>query len=351
MKKLSLALATYNEESNIVDCIESCKGLVDEVVVVDGSSQDRTGELALEAGATVIRTQNESMFHINKQKAIEACTGDWILQLDADERVTPELAEEIKKIVGMTNEEIEKYQSSLKEKKLFERHQNLVQVSVIPAEAGIQSINLNSKKENFPLDSRVRGNDPGSRDDKYNAYFIPRLNLFLGGYLRSGGVYPDGVIRLIKKGKAYLPCKSIHELMEVEGKTGWLANPLIHKDSPTFARYLERNSRYIDRLVLELKNSHSCTFGKLSVNSGRNPVDNNNSKNENDSLDPGIRRDDTASNKILLFIDWVIIKPISTFCSLLIRHKGILDGWRGVLFAFFSAIRFPRAYLRYTMRG
>lgn len=283
---ISLAIATYNEENNIIDCIQSCNGLVNEVIVVDGSSTDKTGELALEEGATVIRTQNVSMFHINKQKAIEACTGDWILQLDADEKVTPELAEEIKKIVGMTNEEIRNYQEELKEKKLFERHQTIVQQSW-------------QKKEG-----------------DYNAYFIPRLNFFLGGYLRSGGVYPDGVIRLIKKGKAYLPCKSVHELMEVEGKTGWLANPLIHKDSPTFKRYLERNSRYIDQLTMELK----ARKKKFQISDFKFQIE---------------------------IFNWIIIKPIVTFFSLLIRHKGIMDGWRGVVFAFFSSIRFARAYVRY----
>jgi glycosyltransferase involved in cell wall biosynthesis len=288
MKKLSLALATYNEESNIIDCIESCKGLVDEIVVVDGSSTDKTGELALHAGATVIRTQNIQMFHINKQKAIEASMGEWILQLDADERVTPELAKEIKKIISMNDEEVKTYQKNLTEIKLFERHQTIVQ-------------------QNW---QKMTGT--------YNSFFIPRLNYFLGGYLRSGGVYPDGVIRLIRRGKAHLPCKSVHELMEVEGKTGWLENPLIHRDSPTFQRYLERNSRYIDHLVTELKNGHS--------REGGNPVNNNN---------------------VSLFFNWVFIKPISTFFSLLLRHKGILDGWRGIVFAFFSAIRFSRAYYRY----
>ena len=123
---LSLAIATYNEEQNIIECIESCRGLVDEIVVVDGCSTDTTGELALKAGARVIRTQNVPMFHINKQKAMDACTGEWILQLDADERVTPELASEIKKIISMSDEEITRYQENLKEKKLFERHQRLV---------------------------------------------------------------------------------------------------------------------------------------------------------------------------------------------------------------------------------
>ena len=301
MKKLSLALATYNEELNIVDCIKSCKGLVDEVVVVDGSSIDNTASLALTEGATVIRTQNLSMFHINKQKAIDACTGEWILQLDADERVTPELAAEIRQIIQMTNEEINKYQENLKEKKLFERHQRIV---------------YNLKLETHNLQNKKLQVTSYKLQDQYNAFFIPRLNFFLGGYLRSGGVYPDGVIRLIRRGKAHLPCKSVHELMKVEGKTGWLANPLIHKDSPTFKRYLERNSRYIDYLVAELKKRNK----KFQISNFKFQME---------------------------MVDWILIKPMSTFFSLLIHHKGILDGWRGVAWAFFSAIRFARAYFRY----
>lgn len=277
---ISLALATFNEESTIVDCLESCKGLVDEMVVVDGASTDRTAELARGMGAQVITVPNNPMFHINKQKAIDACRGEWVLQLDADERVTPELAGEIKQILQMTQREIEEYENKLGEKNLFERHQSIVQ----------------------PNWDKQTG--------EYNAFFIPRLNFFLGGYLRSGGVYPDGVIRLIKKGKASLPCKDVHELMEVDGKTGWLANPLIHKDSPTFKRYLERNSRYIDRLVIDLKSQNKKSPSEM--------------------------------------IDWVIVKPIVTFFSLTIRHKGIRDGWRGVVFAFFSAIRFARAYYRFS---
>ena len=326
--KLSLALATYNEEANIVDCIKSCKGLVDEIIVVDGSSPDKTAELARQNGAKVILAKNEQMFHINKQKAIDACSGDWILQLDADERVTPELAGEIKRVISMTDKEIEEYQSNLKEKKLFERHQRLVQGESshsMHSGAGAHCTEQDIQNDCHPeLDSgsqsemlkQVQHDKQKNvtrytlHDLRYNAFFIPRLNYFLGGYLRSGGVYPDGVIRLIRKGKAFLPCKSVHELMEVEGKTGWLASPLIHKDSPTFKRYLERNSRYIDHLVEEMK------------------------------------RDNVQKN-IKSFVVWVKIKPLVTFFSLLIRHKGILDGWRGVVFAFFSAIRFARAYLRY----
>jgi len=313
--KLSLALATYNEANNVAACINSCKNLADEVVVVDGSSTDKTLEIARQMGARVIVTDNPPMFHINKQKAIDACTGDWIIQLDADERVTPELAVEIRHVLAMTDVQIEEYQKGLKEKELFERHQSLVQslspdsaTALLPASAPSPS----------GSDARVSGSPSVrticSADTSYNAFFIPRLNYFLGGYLRHGGVYPDGVIRLIRRGKAHLPCKDVHELMEVEGRSGWLANPLIHLDSPTFKRYLERNSRYIDHLAREIRNSKSEIRNK--------------------------------EFQILPFVDYIIFKPIITFFSMLIRHKGILDGWRGVVFAFFSSIRFARAYVR-----
>src|SRR3989338_2640524 len=97
--KISAAMATFNEEKNIVDCIESLKSFADEIVVVDGTSSDRTVELARLQGARVIVTSNKQMFHINKNMAFKNCKGEWIFYIDADERVTEDLAKEIKGIV------------------------------------------------------------------------------------------------------------------------------------------------------------------------------------------------------------------------------------------------------------
>ncbi len=302
LMRLSLALATYNEEENIKDCIESCKGLVDEIVIVDGASTDCTVKIARSLGARVIITDNPSMFHINKQKAIDAATGDWILQLDADERVSPELAEEIKKVIHMNREELREYEQNLPGRDLFLRHE---MVTIGKTEA-VQESSGSSGREPHWL-------------TEYNAFYIPRLNYFLGKYLRYGGVYPDGVIRLIKKGKAYLPCKDIHELMHVEGAIGWLRSPLFHMDSPTFKRYFERNSRYIDLLANKLKIQ--------------------NSKFKNTTFK-------TKVQEIMRGVDWMMVKPISWFLMTAFRHKGILDGWQGIVFSFFSALRFPRAYWR-----
>lgn len=281
--KLSVAIATYNEEENIGDCLKSVKGIADEIVIVDGTSSDKTVDIAKEYGAKVTVTQNQPNFHINKQKSFDLSKGEWILYLDADERVSSALAKEIRRVIEMSSEELGKYQQSFPHKKLFDRHQELLEAR----------------------DGRI-----GKNEGEYVAFFFPRLNYFLGKYLRYGGVYPDGVIRLFKRNKAYLPAKDVHEQMVVMGRVGWLQHDLLHIDSPTFDRYIKRNNRYIDLLAMQLK-------------------------------------DERVKKNWINFIDYEIIKPLNWFFITQIRHKGILDGVQGIIFSFFSALRFPRAYWRY----
>ena len=195
--KLSLCIATFNEAKNLHYAMDSAIDWVDEVIIVDGSSTDNTVELAKSYGSKVkvIETTNPPIFHINKQKAIEAATGEWILQLDADEEITDELREEI---IGIT------------------------------------------KNQNPNIKSSVL------------AYQIPRKNYFLGRFLMKGGVYPDYTIRLYKRGTMYFPCKDVHENVVPSPKSqvpsrGWLGtmqNPMNHYSDPTFARYWHRWKRY-----------------------------------------------------------------------------------------------------------
>lgn len=182
--KLSVALAVYNEEDNLGECLETIKSIADEIVIVDGQSTDKTATIATKFGAKVIEEVNRSNFHINKQHAIDACTGNWILQLDADERVSSMLAKEI---------------------------------------AGI----INSPSASQP-----------------SAYYLKRRNYFLGRWMTKGGMYPDPVIRLFQRGQAKLPQASVHELMEVTGATRWIAEDLLHIADPNFSRYLLRSNRY-----------------------------------------------------------------------------------------------------------
>lgn len=282
MAKLSVVLATFNEEKNLPDCLASIKDIASEIVIVDGSSTDRTVEIARKFGARVVVTDNPPIFHINKQKALDLATGDWILQLDADERVSPDLAKEIQKIIAISEKELEEYQQQLPKRSLFLRHQKLIE----------------------QRDGTV------GKDGPYVAFFIPLLNYFLGRYLRHGGVYPDGVIRLVKKGKAHFPCKDVHEQIAVDGKVGWLEHDLYHFDSPTFARYLQRNKRYVGLLANEMK--------EQKIGKGVLPAAN-----------------------------YLLIKPASWFFLTYLRHKGFLDSWQGLVFSWYSALRFPKAYITY----
>lgn len=188
---ISVVLAVFNEEDNLKVCLESVKDLADEIVVVDGGSSDKTLGIAKEFKAKIIETNNPSIFHINKNKAIDAATSDWILQLDADEVVSQKLAEEIKSVI--------------------------------------------------------------SRQSDISGYWIPRRNLFLGRFLKKGGQYPDYTLRLYRKGKGRLPAKSVHEQAVVAGKVGYLKEDLLHLRDKNFSTYIERFNRYTSLLAEEIK--------------------------------------------------------------------------------------------------
>lgn len=201
-QELSVVLATFNEEKNLPECLDSVSDLADEIVIVDGSSTDKTVEIAKKYGAKVVVTNNLPIFHINKQKAIDLATKDWVLQLDADERVSPELKQEI-----------------------------------------LSTINH--------LPSTVNG------------YWIPRKNWFLGRFLMKGGQYPDYTLRLYRRGKGHLPQKDVHEQAQVEGGVGYLKESLLHYPYKDFASYYLKWNRYNDLLVKQiednLKNKNSFT--------------------------------------------------------------------------------------------
>lgn len=196
--KLSVVLATHNEEANLGRCLESVKDIADEIVIVDGRSADHTVEIAKKFQAKVLTKENPANFHINKNIAIEAATGAWILQLDADEVVSPELAKEIRGIV-------------------------------------------NSQSSTLPAGRQV-----------VNGYWVNRKNWFLTRFLTKGGQYPDPTLRLYRRGKGRLPAKDIHEQAEVLGKTGHLKHDLLHYRDKTFKKYLEGFDRYSSFSALQM---------------------------------------------------------------------------------------------------
>lgn len=248
---ISVALAVYNEEDNLALCLDSIKDLAQEIVIVDGGSSDQTVAIAKKYGSTVMIEENRTNFHINKQHAIDACHGDWILQLDADERVSTMLLEEIKQIIA---------------------------------------------------------GDPKIAAD---AYYLKRRNYFLGRWMNKGGMYPDPVIRLFRKGKAKLPGASVHELMTVDGTTKWLDNDLLHIADPNFTRYLLRSNRYTS-----LQAADWLKEGQIGI--------------------------DTMS-----ILANMIFKPLVRFLEIYLRHKGFMDGFPGFVFAWYSGLHIASSYVKY----
>jgi glycosyltransferase involved in cell wall biosynthesis len=244
---LSVVLATHNEAENLARCLDSVKGVADEIIIVDGESTDDTVTIAKTLGAKVIRTTNKPIFHINKQMAIDAAKGDWILQLDADEVVDEEMKQEIKQVL--------------------------------------------------------------QQKQPYQAFWLKRKNYFLGRFLTKGGQYPDPVIRLFKRDKARLPQESVHEQMLVDGEIGHLSGHLLHYNAPTFARYITNANRYTS----------------LTAN-------------------------EWASQKVALSLthDWYYlgVKPMITFITLYVRHRGYVDGFPGFVFALFSGLHHAIAYMK-----
>lgn len=247
-----MAIAVFNEEKNLEACLSSVRDIVGEIVVVDGGSTDKTIDIAKRFQAKIIQTDNPPIFHINKQKALDACHGDWILQLDADEVITTDLKEEIRTIVNQ---------------------------------------------------------EPGTRNQEpTNGYYIPRKNYFWGHFMKKGGQYPDYVIRLIKKGKAKFPCKSVHEQIEVDGEIGYLTHPMLHYTNRTRTEYWKKADIYTSLTAKSLTAPKS--FGSYFV-----------------------------------YTFW---KPLMTFLNIYIRHKGFVDGLTGFEFALYSGLHWAIAYKKYA---
>jgi glycosyltransferase involved in cell wall biosynthesis len=187
MPKLSAYLIVKNEARDLPACLDSLKGLADELVVVDDESTDQTIDIARQYGAMTLRRKLDG-FGSQKQFALEHCSGDWVLSIDADERVSPELAAEIRSVL------------------------------------------------------EAQGRDVGATgpEPRANGYFISRRMFFLGKRLRFGGVGKDWVMRLFRRTQGRYQPLEVHEQVEVQGATGRFQGSLDHFSYATLNEYLEK---------------------------------------------------------------------------------------------------------------
>ena len=179
---LSVAIITCNEQRNLARTLCSVS-FADEIIVVDSGSTDRTAEIARSFGAEVFGEPWKG-FAAQKNSALARCTGTWILSLDADEELSPELADELQALLA----------------------------------------------SNPPVD----------------AFRLRRRNLFLGRWIRHGGFYPDAKLRLFRRGAAAITFadRPVHETLRFAGPTETLNADLIHHAYPTLEDYLEHMNRY-----------------------------------------------------------------------------------------------------------
>jgi glycosyltransferase involved in cell wall biosynthesis len=180
MHSLSIILITKNEAANIRACLESV-AWADEIIVVDSGSTDETVPICRELGATV-HEHDWPGFGVQKNRALGYATKDWVLSLDADERVTPELRAEIETILRNAS------------------------VS--------------------------------------DAYFVPRLSNYCGRFMRHSGWYPDLLPRLFRRGKARFSDDLVHERLIIEGDTGELKGMLLHYAFDDLEEVLHKVNQY-----------------------------------------------------------------------------------------------------------
>lgn len=232
---LSVAMIAMNEEANLPRTLESVRW-ADEIIVVDSGSKDRTLDIAQSFGA---KTSYHAFGGHGEQKnvALDLCTSDWILLLDADEVLTSELQTEIRTLLVTK--------------------------------------------------------------PKFDAYWIPRLNLYFGRWIRHGGFYPDHKLRLFRRGAARLSeGVGPHSTPQFTGRRGTLKGDMLHYAYPTLEIYLEHMQRY------------SSEIACLLYRSGR------------------------TSKSPFAFLSNCILNPVATFLYNYIFRLGFLDGREGLILHF-----------------
>ena len=185
--RISAVIITSNEEDNIAAAIDSV-GFADQIVVADSSSTDDTVRIARETGAEVYDIPFDG-FGAAKNKALEFCRGDWIFSLDADERVSSDLVENIIKAI--------------------------------------------------------------KDDNKFDCYAVNRLSYFLGKPVRHSGWFPDYVVRLFRRGLKFSESR-VHESVETNGEIGRLGGYLHHYSYRNLDQYIDKLNVYTRLNAVEM---------------------------------------------------------------------------------------------------
>jgi glycosyltransferase involved in cell wall biosynthesis len=240
--RLSVVFMVKNEAENLPRALRAVD-FADEIIVADTGSTDETVHIAQNCGARIVQCRWQG-FGPTKAAALAQAGGGWVLSLDADEVVTPELAAEIQRVVQ-------------------------------------------------------------GADKKIVAYRLNRQSNFLGRWMRHSGWFPDYVTRLYRRGRARMSDHVIHEKIMVDGPTATLRGRLLHYTDPTLDHYLDKLQTYTRLAAQELSRAgRRCRWSDL------------------------------------------ILRPPFMFIKTYVLRCGFLDGWQGLVLAFFSAVHVFTKYAR-----
>jgi len=204
VNKISVVISAHNEEKNIEDCLKSAQELAYEIIVVDNSSTDKTGEIARKYTKKVFEQKNDPKnIDLQKNLGFSKATGDWILSLDADERITPELAKEI--------------------------------------------------------ESRIK-----NQESRIMGYWISRKNIIFGKWIKNDMWWPDYQLKLFKKGKGKFGKNDVHKALVLEGGSEKLTNPMIHHNYVSIHQYIQKLNNYTD-IEAENLSSQGYSFNWLDA--------------------------------------------------------------------------------------
>lgn len=177
---ISVVISAYNEEAKLEDCLKSVKDFAKEIIVVDNSSTDRTGEIAKKYTDKVFVQKNDPQkIDVQKNFGISKATSDWVIVLDADERITPELIHELDSVISNQKSEI-------------------------------------------------------------SGYWIPRKNIIFGKWIEHTGWYPDPQLRFFRKGQGKYREGVLHQHIEVKGNLSHLAHHIEHQNYDSISQFLEK---------------------------------------------------------------------------------------------------------------
>jgi glycosyltransferase involved in cell wall biosynthesis len=195
MTKLSIVIATKNEAANIERCLQSV-AWADEIVIVDDMSSDDTVARCKKFSAKIIRNDSKGSFHRNKNLGLKMATGEWLLSVDSDEVVSPELGREIRAAISDT--------------------------------------------------------------DKLG-FYIPRKNIFMNRWIKGCGWWPDRIIRLFRKNASKWPLE-IHDTPKIEDhqRIGSLEQALIHHSYQDLSHYFAKFNLYTTQLAREERAKGVC---------------------------------------------------------------------------------------------